>query len=776
MQLTLLAAVDTASEKLAARVAASNAERFPLFGPNAAQFRERLAVLREDLRSKGAEFNAVRMGLLACAWAPQAAGFEQRLRQIEADLKEVFPGLASYSLTILLPPETAAAPELLATGSLLTSLEAALWETATPDAVYLHQAPMSLYRDPEADDAAVQAVLDVLSMQLCESDTHRVAIAASRQVIDARVCLESGKCCYASAGRVRLFWPKPAVLAHLQARLERDLFVQGLLGEAAKEDELETNRDRAASFFASLARAWAGRFPATVAVSTAALARPTPGQQAGGALTGFERTVEQTLNRHRQIFDDCPTGVEGPVRDEVRRLLAAGENGIRSALLFLDALAATSGGAFDDFEASVFRAPMEAAAGQFFAGRLPEVLSECGAGPAPLRRDDESSLSWVERAMAASAEVLEESDSPAGRPFLRAFRAVVALLEAPRRGSEAAREQLRAALSAFLAGSGECADRLVEKERALSKAAADLRQAPSRYGLAGRLIRQRAEYAAEVQALQQAIADLNRERGEIQAGFQRLLGSLGEMLQAVLLPAWLRARVCGQWWNHLQAVQTEFRAFVATLDRTTRNGFEATAGPSGLREIAREDVATAVREQKLYDRIAGPEPFLRHAAALMAVAPRPPYHKCLNLRDHYDEGVETLLRRIGDYAASRVDAVRQYSVLDVLETLGEEDAVATLASWTRRAREFLDLEPASRQRLVAAGGLNTLTMVWSAPPVVTRLAERFQEAFPPGRVEFVEVDQPDEIRIGAFLFGLPGEAVRRVGQARAEQPPAGSSE
>jgi hypothetical protein len=272
--------------------------------------------------------------------------------------------------------------------------------------------------------------------------------------------------------------------------------------------------------------------------------------------------------------------------------------------------------------------------------------------------------------------------------------------------------------------------------------------------------------------------DLARERGEILAQFERMRRFLEEVLTGLLLPGWLRARVCAQWWNHLQAVRSEFRGFVEKLDGTLRAAYEATAGPSGLREIAREDVANQARQQKLYDRITALESFRRHSAALLAMAPGSSYRQCLNLRDHYDAGAESLLRRMGDYGSTRVDAIRQYTVLDVLETLGEEDALKALTNWSRRAREFVDVAPASRQALMAAGGLTVLHFAWSAPAVVARLDERYQEAFRPSRVEMVSVDKPDgpdEIRIGAFLFGLPAEAVRRIAQIRAARPAAGTA-
>jgi hypothetical protein len=780
MQLTLVAAMDAGAERIAARVAASCGERFPLFGPPAvAEFHTRLAVLRDELRSTGDEFQAVRMSVMACAWLPGAAGFEERLRQIEAALKEIFPGLASWSVAILLPPETASAEELAQTASLLDALEAALWETVTPDAVYLHQAPISLYRDPEADDAAVAVVVDALSMQFCETGIHQLTMAASRSVIDSRVQLETAKCCYSSAGRVRLFWPKRAVLEHLQARFERDVFVLGLLGEPPQEEEMEGVRSRAEEFFAPFGGEWAGRFPAGIAASTAALDRPLPEAQTGGALTGFERSVEQVLDRHVHLLDGCPTALDGPVREEVRRLLGTGEDGIRSARLFLDALeAATGGGAFDRFETTVFLAPMGNAAGQLFAARLPEVLSECGVGPAPARRDDEPTLSWLQRAMAATSEALLRSASPAGRLFVATYGAWTTFAGAPRRGSERAREALRAVLSAFFAGSSDCAGRIAAVDKALAQAAAELGRAPSRYGLVKRFLTERAKYSTEVHDLRQAMKDLARERGEILAQFERTRRFLEEVLTGLLLPGWLRARVCAQWWNHLQAVRSEFRGFVEKLDGTLRAAYEATAGPSGLREIAREDVANQARQQKLYDRITALESFRRHSAALLAMAPGSSYRQCLNLRDHYDAGAESLLRRMGDYGSTRVDAIRQYTVLDVLETLGEEDALKALTNWSRRAREFVDVAPASRQALMAAGGLTVLHFAWSAPAVVARLDERYQEAFRPSRVEMVSVDKPDgpdEIRIGAFLFGLPAEAVRRIAQIRAARPAAGTA-
>jgi len=775
MQLTLVAALDAAAERIAARVAALCGEQFPLFGPPAvAEFRARLAVLRDELRSRGSEFLSVRMGVVACGWAAGAAGFEEQLRQIQTALKEIFPGLASCSVAILLPPETATAEELAETASLLDSLEAALWETLTPDAVYLHQAPISLYRDPEAGDAAVGVVLDALSMQFCESGIHHLTIAASRNVIDSRVRLEDAKCCYASAGRVRLFWPKRAVLEHLQARFELDVFTLGLLGEPPQEDELEAIRARAENFFAPLAGEWAGRFPATIPVSTAALDHPLPEAQTGGALTGFERTVEQALDRQRHLLDGCPTALDGPVREEVRRLLASGADGIRAARLFLDALeAATGGGAFDRFETMVFRTPIGDAGSRLFAGRLPDVLSECGVGPAPAQRDDEPVLAWLKRALAATSEALLRSDSPAGRLFVSAFGAWIAFLGAPRRGSEAARETLRAVLSAFFTGSADCARRLKANAEATSAAAAEFRLLPSRYGLAGRLLTRHAAYVAERQRLQKTMKELAQEQTAIQAQFARMRGFLDDLLSGVLLPGWLRARVCAQWWNHLEAVRSEFRAFVAKLDDTLRAAFAATVGPSGLREIACEDLANEARQQKLFDRMTRLESYRRHTAALLALSPGSSYKSCLNLRDHYDAGAETLLRRIGDYASSRVDAIRPYTVLDVLEILGKEDAMATLKNWGQRAREFVDLVPATRQGLVAAGGMNGLNIAWSAAAVLVGLAEHYQDAFRPGCLETVNQETPDDIRMGAFLFGLPAQAIRRLAPIRAARPAPG---
>lgn len=744
-------------------------------------------------RLRGDRFEP-RLACLVTASAAEALAGIEALREVCAMLETVAPGNQTLTVGVLAPPVNADDAEKAASFRCFRALEELVGELPFLDFVWVNQ--LACEAGECADGSPGEELETLLVRELLDPDLHQVVASLGQAAVNWRARVEGRKACYSTLGSHRLEYRPDDAVAYISRRLQRAMLVDGLdPSRVLGQDELRAIQafvdDASRRCLAELGR----RLPVAPTIDPSVLDGSSETEALDRVLTTLAGDVDGAVDKVAPNFRELAGFLDGWATKAFLDFLPTSPAYLAGGRAFFDALLGrrlcgeeniASGVAWIAQE--LCREPVDQSLGPV----AQKLLGSLGLGSAlPQEWPSEVTLDWLARTAQGLAAGEGAVGSPTGVPA-RLLAGVLRRLQGWSGGSGAPMSSgdgsVQEIADVYLGEVVPLLERRTEMEAATADTEHAIEALPSRYGLIGRLLTRRSAYHAELADLARKRAELGREHEALARVLPQARSMISVLFNEVLLPQVLRQAVAGRLQREAGQASAEFVAFVGSL----KEGVEARwAEVAVLAEESRTTthsrLLTGSRMDALYratlarDRMAVPQavgemlsdgPQVARSGSRQASS-----HICHGLEGHYQQGAQSLLQRLHDYAEQKANWVRELNALDVVECEGKDSASRFLTDVCERSRRFLDLSPGMLPLVEAQGRPNVSVVVRGAAPVARRLAADYGGLFGSDFI-FVDADDQYVVEIMSVVIGFPAFLIHVLHEGRrlalaADDVPAG---
>jgi hypothetical protein len=718
----------------------------------------------------------IRLFVVAAAADPAAGAgaLIERVGEVSDLLRQVVAGAPGVVMTLLVPSGFAAAEERRRAAACLETIESRVGDLDLVGVCFLDAVLDSAGGVPDAV-ASGPDLLELLRREAADAALDPTIASVGHGSGVVRREWRGRRCRFSTLGAMRLTYPRAACLAHLLARMARQIFDEGFCDrEDLSEKDLTALQARADAFVDRQVRDLGGRLPPSPVVGGHDL------RDIASAEDVSERVVRATSEINRAMGGPLPRelldAVAGGCRREIEGVLAERRGHLAGGLALVEALEGErlivhprqdpvpASGA-PRFRDALCVRPLIASCERLLEPRLDDLLAGVGVAIAA-RQDDEAKIAWIQRCIDLAVAAAGGSGAGARVRFVEGvLEHVLGEAAVPPDAGDNGLSLVSRVLAVFeseaapaLGAMAQAADRL----RAVIGQAGDLRR---QYGWWQRIIgigARAAEYRRERTRLERATREIEAERSALASSFAGLGDLLMSTLNEAILPYAWRSKLAAAFGADVARAASEYRGFLGGVAQALP-GVEPVPD---VRTATRITLHTPARLDALFEDVRRGRAWPEHAADalsfVLAGSADVPYAGCHDLSGHYRQDPALLARRIRDYARHRVAAVAGRRALDVLEMDGEIGARRFIEDTVRDAGRCLPFDETALLDFEREGQWDVVCVVQTGGGKTSDFAARYQGLFPP-HVELIDSGDPDTIDITCLRFGFPATLLRGYG-------------
>jgi hypothetical protein len=732
-------------------------------------------------RARGESFEP-RLACLVTASAPQAVAGLAALSEVCAMLQTLAAGNQTVSLGVLVPPVNADDVEKAASFRFFRALEDLIGEFPYLDFVWLNQ--LAYGAGSSADGAPGEELETLLVRELLDSDLRKVIASLGHTALNWRARVVGRKACYSTLGSHRLEYRPEEAVAYISGRLQREFLGEGLdASRLLEEDDLKAIQASVDDTSRRCLAAIIDRLPTAPTIDPDVIEGATETGALDRVLTTLAGDVGGAVDKVAPNFRELAALLDGWARKAFLDFLPTSPGYLTGARAFFDALLGrrlcgdegnASGVAWVAQE--LCRQPAD----QSVVPGAQRLLQSLGLGSALLQEwPADVTLDWLTRTAQGLATGEASNSSPAGAPA-RLLAGVLGRLQGWSTGSDApmssAPSNVREIADVYLGEVVPLLGRQAENEAEVVDTERAIEALPNRYGLIRRLLTQRSAYDAELSTLARKRAELVSEREALGRALSQARSIIAVLFNEVLLPQVLRRAVAARLQRETEQASAEFSAFIDSLGKGVETHWARGAVfADEQRTTTHSRLLTDQRLEALYRTTLEREHIvLPHAVGeMLSFVPRVAssvprqrsYGERHGLKGHYQEGAESILQRLADYAEQKAAWVRDLDALDIVECEGKDMARGFLTDVFGRSRCFLELSPGMLPLVEAQGRPRVSFFVRTAAPLARRLAAGYGGLFGP-ELSFVDTDDQCVIEVISVVVGFPAFLVHVLHEGR----------
>jgi len=693
----------------------------------------------------------VEIVLLLAGWQFTAAYTDAvgRLDRFLTAIARIKPVL---TLGVLLPPPEARIFHAQARDA-LPAIERLAASLATPGRVLLFEtaAPAPEVDSGELMEALFRALVDAEIAELLHDHTRR----------PGRGPEADNPPVYGALAVQRLCSRQTALLEHLEARFQQDLFWRGLMNlnrlGAAQRKALQA---RAHEFLRDCAGSFAEQyqhFPEVVANLPGAAPAAAEAQQIQELFEAEFAAAEQQIQSHLSPYFAT---LEQRLWEEFATILDHNPAGLAGGRYYLAALAT----GLRDIREEFCRKPLQTGVAAYYEARLEKLIASFRL---PVAGAGQESATTVRTIVAALRRAVSQStavDHIPARFLAASWGQIDAYLQQDAPSVAAAQDLLSTSCSLFLARVLPVAEQLqaIQRRRQDALRPPATSATPPASWIKRLLPHPRSD--GKQQSLPDSLAVLEQEQAQFQSIYANLYRfSLG-LISELLWPQIVRVLIVEGFSSRLHNLSLEFTAFwagvgAACTERLRDADYRLEgAGPATIPIVGQAQLDT------LYAATVGATEWSEYAAKALlfqpgALAPSSP--PAPTLWDHFRAGPSRLLQRLTEFTTIRLALLSTRDALDLLELNGTGPARELLQQALSRAQLW-------QPKLAQPAPVRCINVLRSTPRILAELEHRYGEVFGPDTY-YLEYDEPQVIDLTVLITGF--SATLLVAAMDAATPP-----
>lgn len=632
---------------------------------------------------------------------------QELLWACEQSLAELPTGRAALTLAVLLPAKASAAERQ----ELETCFE--MLDQWTPATVCLN--PILLCRNAAQPPEADAGLLEQLFRALVDADLSELLRRAGQG---------AGYC---ALGMQQLATRPDALLEHVEARLQNEIFWRGLVNlHNLTPSERTAVQTRAEQLLADCNNGFTEQFQQFPEAVPNLPAGPLAGDEARQARAVFEEEFDAAQRQIGRRLEPLGRELETRLRTEFAAVLATDAAHFTAARLFLEALDAGLAQAREEF----WRKPLRAGANAFYEARIEKWISTFRLPLAPAGRHTTEGIAAAVQALHAATDGSTAQEHIAIRFLTKSWDSIQSLLAQPKPEPADARRLLSATCEFFFAEALPLAAQRQETRRLWqAMQGADLPQAQHRLFST--------PAPDEQSAARLALTGLEQEKNEWHGPYAALYRFYLSLVSELLWPQIVRLLIIEEFSRRLHGLTLEFTGFWAGAGAICAERWrEAERLPAAAAWVT--PVGGATRLETLDSVFGASDPAVWKALAAQALNQPPPAY--------FQAGSVALAARLAEFSAARCATLRARDVLAWLELKG-----STAQALVRHALQQAETEAAFTLLATARLQSRRVRAIQSAAELRPALQSRYRDCWKPDDV-FLDSKDPQTIDLTVFTL------------------------
>jgi hypothetical protein len=790
LQPQLIGGLDGFAHSIASRFFEANKNRFQGnielldFGGNDCifVFTRRIADIQERLKNENT-YLPPGITLLAAAFDRQNIQRLVLLNEISRVLHLSLPGAQTISVTVLFPPQIAAESEKIATFSFFSKLEKMAYTVPFLKIFFINAIAHAIYESSGNVIPEENVLHELLYRQLMDAELNEVISSFGAKSIANQLQVAGRNGCYAVSGARKLVHLREACLNYLAARLQKDLLEERLFNiRSIAEDTGKRCRiqHRLDSFIQSQVVACQ---PAVADFLTENSLPKTP-YNGMEELSECTKDVGKHIDRVAERLEDKkdePSDETAPVMEEFQQVLLDESWGFAGAVLYLDALAGkrlpgetqtddANPSGVDHFQALFYQGPLLSSA----IGYLVPILEKYhSAKKVSIQNgvDLLSSFDAMRTKLSKAASV--NSGTPVVGLISQCMEVLRHHLDVLRIELKDARETSNALLGLVDAYGGQIAARLEAVADARAATEAEFRSFKKEIGFWGRCFCKRKTYRIRLAEFKQACLGCEETSNALLLERAHARDLVMEMFERIIIPSTVRAFYNERFAGAAQSVIDQFLRYRSELDRVIYDRWEQVRKWEQTKTPILETVPDDTMIGVLYAQMKGKLPEAIDTVFRWRPGHLPndklgnlSYSRCQTAVDYYLAGVRALTDLFEDYVRNQLEPVKRLSILEVIETLGQDAAYAYVKNHLNALDKFLDLNSALKPLAYEGRKAQKIRVIRVDEPCRRRLSSSDYLALFESAPHWFTGNDDTVIDMTCFQFGLPAFAVHGLSECR----------
>lgn len=543
----------------------------------------------------------------------------------------------------------------------------------------------------------------------------------------------------------RLCSRQTALLEHLEARFQQDLFWRGLMNlNRLSAAERKTLQSRAQGFLQECAASFTEqyhRFPEVVANLPGAAPAPAEAQQIQELFEAeFATAAQQIKARLSSYF----ATLEQQLQEEFATVLEDNPAGLAGGRYYLEAL--TTG--LQDLREDFCHKPLQTGATAYYEARLEKLI---GSFRLPVTGAGQQPATTVRTRVASLRTAVSQStavDHIPARFLPSSWDQIETYLQQKAPSVAEAQGLLSSSCALFLAKILPVAEQLPAIQRRRQEISREsVTSVPSPVSWIRRLL-PRARSDRKQQTLQGSLKALEQEQTQFQGVYANLHRFYLGLVSELLWPQIVRVLIVEGFSRHLHSLTLEFTAFWAgagaACTERLRDADDRLEGadPTTIPIVGRAQL------DKLYAATIGATEWPEYAAQVLLFQPgalTPSSASTTTLRDQFQNGSASLLKRLTEFTAIRFASLSTRDVLELLELDGIGPAREVL-------RQTLSRAQAQQPNLAPPTAIRRINLLRGTPRILLELEHRYGDLFGPDTY-YLEYDEPQVIDLTVVTIG-----------------------
>ncbi len=550
---------------------------------------------------------------------------------------------------------------------------------------------------------------------------------------------------YGTLAVQRLCSHQTALLEHLEARFQQDLFWRGLMNlNRLSATERKTLQARAQQFLGDCAAGFAEQyhhFPEVVANLPATAPTPAEAQQIQALFEAeFTAAAQQIKARLSPYF----ATLEQQLYEEFATVLDDNPAGLAGGRYYLEAL--TIG--LQNIREEFCRKPLQTGVTSYYEARLEKLIAFFRL---PVNSAGQQPTTTVRTLVASLHTAVSQStavDHIPARFLASSWDQLEVYLQQEAPGAADAQGLLSNTCALFLAKVLPVAEQLQALQRRRQETLREpVTSTSSPTSWIERLL-PRARSNRKQQDLQGRLNVLEQGQAQFQGIYANLYRFYLGLVSELLWPQVVRVLIVEGFSHCLHALTLEFTAFWAGVGAACTERLRDADYPVEGTDPTTVPIVSRVQLDKLYAVTVGATEWPEYAAKALLFQPgalAPSAAPTATLWEHFQAGPARLLQRLAEFTAIRFMLLSTRDALELLELDGTEPARDLLRQALGRTR--------SRQpNLAPPAAIRRINLLRGTPRILSELENRYGDLFGPDTY-YLEYDEPQVIDLTVVTIG-----------------------
>ena len=750
-------------------------------------FRELVAKLAEAARIRGEDLE-LEIKVILAGWEAQDTDIAELFGAISKILEDVLAVRRTLTLTVLIPPPTAADDVRDRVFWDFLELEKLLGELPFLNSAFVYQMPIELYEQPLEDAATTDDLVELLAREFADSDLLTSIHQQVYPVLRQKQKTAGRAAVYSALGAQRLIYLQEELLRHLETRFQQDLLRQGMLDRQAvstvvlertaklADDCLIDCRQAILPYMGSRSKS-ESRLPLLSTVGNPAhMTGPVFENKLDVAIGVINAELEPLFKeldqKLRQAFDDV-LALQGQnsacARHYLEQILGeperAGPDGreLEADGLFAVQLEAVSPAFLKSASAFIRRTSQE------FAAESGISLSRGGADVDPIKALD----AYVEALQAAFAD----SDFRS-RYLIQTISSTWDTLKNHAHqvwfGHDEAWGLFLEVFADFSGTFQKLKQLLNENERNLQELEKKRLALREVYPWYKRIFNMPAAYRSEKHRLKVLAGEFAKEREMFHHTSATLEAFLRSLIEEVLWPHLLPALVMHGLRATVHKLMDELDGFIGRVTTHCSEQWQAAEHITEQDRLTQTTILTRRKLDILYKQQLGSRFWGEFANEMILFVPprlglgtkeQPAYANCLNLRDHFHAGGDSLIARMSDYTVAFFFPMQALNALDIIEVGGDAQTrkfLTRILSKTEYLPEFsTGMIPLAQEK----NALKRVRVIRCTAEIREKLKAEYSDLLDDND-RFVDIDDSQVIDLSVIRYGFPAFLLHVLRMAR----------